>query len=138
MAGLLMRINPYAVAIALLYIAALEPNANAQAMTPMRGEVRSVSDAFAVRVYPSNPYPDRIKVEVHVYDQNFFEVPAEVSPATFSLAGGASRRVTVMVPFNGQSERKVRICTESIPFPNHQANIRTQICGKFRGTKLAD
>lgn len=121
-------------ALGVLFVAG---RAEAQSMTPMRGEVRSVSDSFAVRVFPSNPYQERIKIEVHVYDQDFFEVPAEISPKVFSLAGGASRRVTVMVPFDGMQDRKVRICTESIPFPNQHTNIRTQICGKFLGRKLA-
>lgn len=124
-------------ALAGLLAAGVAGEAKAQSMTPMRGEVRSVSDHFAVRVFPSNPYADRIKIEVRVYDQNFYEVPAEVSPPSFSLAAGASRRVTVMVPFDGMPDRKVRICTESIPFPNQQTNIRTQICGKFLGRKLA-
>lgn len=116
---------------------AIASSAHAQSMTPMRGEIRSVSDSFAVRVFPSNPYQERIKIEVHVYDQDFYEVPAEISPKVFSLAAGASRRVTVMVPFDGMQDRKVRICTESIPFPNQQTNIRTQICGKFLGRRLA-
>ncbi|TGV78861.1 hypothetical protein EN792_044160, partial [Mesorhizobium sp. M00.F.Ca.ET.149.01.1.1] len=49
--------------------------ATSQSMTPMRGEVRSFTDAFAVRVFPGNPYNQRIRVEVHVYDQYFQPVP---------------------------------------------------------------
>ena len=109
--------------------------ADAQSMTPMRGTVNSFTDAFAVRVFPTNPYPDRIKIEVHVYDQDFFEIGAAVTPAVFTLAGGASRRVTVVIPFSGSTERKVRVCTESIPFPDRQTKIRTQICGKFLGLR---
>lgn len=124
-------------ALALAGFCGAAGSAEGQSMTPMRGEVRSVAESFAVRVFPSNPYGERIKIEIHVYDQDFFEIPAEISPKTFSLAAGASRRVTVMVPFDGRPDRKVRICTESIPFPNQQTNIRTQICGKFLGRKLA-
>ena len=107
--------------------------ATAQSMTPMRGEVRSFTDAFAVRVFPGNPYDQRIRVEVHVYDQDFQPVDAEISPSVFLLAGQASRPVLVVVPFDGATERKVRICTESIPFPGEQTQIRAQICGKFFG-----
>ncbi len=109
--------------------------ANAQSMSPMRGSVNSFSDAFALRVHPTNPYDKRIDIEVRVYDQDFFEVPARVSPQTFSLAAGATRRVTVVVPFDGATERRVRVCTESVPYPDQPTQIRTQICGKFRGIR---
>lgn len=124
-----------AVAAALSYIAAIGGLAHAQSMSPMRGNVDSFSDTFAVRVYPTNPYGQRIKVEVKVYDKDFFEVPARVTPETFGLAAGGSRTVTVVIPFDGQKDRKVRICTESIPFPGQQTQIRTQICGKFLGRR---
>ncbi|MBZ9884952.1 hypothetical protein LB535_21630 [Mesorhizobium sp. CA10] len=107
--------------------------ATGQSMTPMRGEVRSFADAFAVRVFPGNPYNQRIRVEVHVYDQDFQPVDAKITPSAFLLAGQASRAVLVVVPFDGGNERKVRICTESIPFPSEQTQIRAQICGKFFG-----
>lgn len=131
----MLSLRPCTIAIVLAYIAAHGGSAAAQSMTPMRSEVKSFTDAFAVRVFPTNPYPDRIKIEIHVYDQDFFPVDARVTPAEFTLAGGASRRVTVVVPFAGGSERKVRVCTESIPFPDQQTKIRTQICGKFLGVR---
>src|SRR4051794_24686154 len=106
-----------------------------QAMSPMRGEVTSFTDSFAVRVFPSNPYQQRIKVLVKVYDQDFYPVAARVSPAEFTLAGNGSRSVLVIVPFEGAAQRKVRICTESVPFPNLQTQIRAQICGKFLGQR---
>jgi hypothetical protein len=109
---------------------------SAQSMSPMRGEIMSFSNAFAVRVYPANPYKQRIKISVRVYDQDFYPVKdARVSPSEFMLGGDASRPVLVVVPFNGTTERKVRICTESIPFPNDQTQIRAQICGKFLGQR---
>ena len=107
--------------------------AAAQSMSPMRGEVNSFTDVFAVRVFPANPYDQKIKVEIHVYDQDFQPVDARIAPAAFQLGAQASRPVLVVVPFGGAAERKVRICTESIPFPNQQTQIRAQICGKFFG-----
>lgn len=118
---------------AALAIALVPSAATTQSMTPMRGEVRSFTDAFAVRVFPGNPYDQRIRVEVHVYDQDFQPVEAKITPSTFLLAGQASRPVLVVVPFDGATERKVRICTESVPFPSEQTQIRAQICGKFFG-----
>ena len=109
--------------------------AGSQSMSPMRGDVKSFSDNFAVRVYPANPYGHRIKIEVKVYDQNFQPVRARVTPSAFMLGGDASRPVLVVVPFDGADSRKVRICTESIPFPNEQTQIKAQICGKFLGQR---
>ncbi|MER9305730.1 hypothetical protein NKJ06_20525 [Mesorhizobium sp. M0293] len=122
------RILATALAVGLAPIAA-----KAQSMSPMRGEVNSFTDVFAVRVFPANPYDRKIRVEIHVYDQNFQPVDARISPNVFQLASQASRSVLVVVSFDGAAERKVRICTESIPFPNQQTQIRAQICGKFFG-----
>lgn len=105
--------------------------AAAQSMTPMRGEIASVTDVFAVRVFPANPYRHRIRIEVRVYDQDFQPIAADISPSSFMLAPEASRPVLVVVPFAGGQSRKVRICTESVPFPGEQTEIKAQICGKF-------
>jgi hypothetical protein len=105
--------------------------ASAQSMTPMRGEVTSFTDEFAVRVFPRNPYRHRILVAVRVYDEKFRPLEARVSPANIMLGANGSRPVTVVVGFDGARERRVRICTESIPFPDQQTRIKAQICGRF-------
>lgn len=117
-----------------LSLALLPTQGIAQAMSPMRGEVRSFADTFAVRVYPANPYGHRIKIEVKVYDKDFKPVEAIVSPSSFTLGARFARPVTVMIPFDGHQERKVRICAESIPFPGQSSTqIKAQVCGKFLG-----
>ena len=110
--------------------------AGAQSMSPMLGEVRSLSENFLVRVRSQNPYRHRIRVEVRVYDTRFRPVRALVHPASFTLGAGAARTVAVRVPFEGQAARRVRVCTESIPFPNQQISVRSQICGRFLATRL--
>ena len=122
-----------------LALALLPQQAVAQAMSPMRGEVKSFADSFALKVYPANPYNHRIRMEVKVYDQNFHPVKgARVSPAEFTLGGRFARPVNVIVPFEGQSRRKVRVCTESIPFPGQSktTTIKAQVCGKFLGERI--
>lgn len=123
-----------------LALSLLPQQAAAQAMSPMRGQVKSFADSFALKVYPANPYEHRIRVEVRVYDQDFNPVKAQVSPANFTLAGRNSRAVNVVVPFlAGASDRKVRICTESVPFPGQSkttTNIKAQICGKFLAERV--
>lgn len=116
-------------------LASQSGTALAQALSPMRGEVTSFTDSFAVRVFPANPYDHRIRIEVRVYDQDFNPVAARVSPANFTLGGRLARPVNVLVPFDGASQRKVRICAESIPFPGKTSTIKAQVCGKFLGTR---
>jgi hypothetical protein len=122
-------------AIPFLGMALAASPASAQSMSPMRGEVTSFTDAFAVRVFPSNPYNKKIRIDVRVYDQNFQPVDAKIAPDSFMLGAEASRPVLVVVPFDGNNERKVRICTESVPFPNEQTQIKAQIYGKFLGQR---
>lgn len=116
----------------------LPSQATAQAMSPMRGQIKSFADSFAVKVFPANPYTHRIRIEVKVYDQDFRPIKAQVSPAQFTLGGRFSRPVNVIVPFDGMKSRKVRICTESIPFPSQKrtTTIKAQVCGKFLGERV--
>ncbi|MBO6727187.1 MAG: hypothetical protein JJ911_16140 [Rhizobiaceae bacterium] len=123
------------IAAAIVFLLATLP-ALGQSMSPMRGVVTAFADVFAVRVYPSNPYDHSIRVEVRVYDQKFQPVPARVTPPSFMLGAEASRPVLVVVPFEGAASRKVRICTESVPFPDQQTQIRAQICGKFLARRM--
>ena len=114
-------------------------DAAAQAMSPMRGQVRSFTDSFALRAFPANPYKHRIRMEVKVYDQHFNPVRARVVPAQFTLGGQFARPVNVIVPFEGKRSRKVRICTEAVPFPTQkkaQTTIKAQVCGKFMGVRF--
>ena len=69
-------------------------------------------------------------------DEDFRPIEALIWPSRFSLAGGAVRPVTVVVPFAGATPRKVRVCAESVPFPTQGAQIKTQICGRFLGQRL--
>lgn len=117
-------------------LALLPFGASAQALSPMRGTVSSYTDNFAVRVFPANPYNHRIRIEIRVYDQDFNPVKARVSPPSFTLGGNSSRPVNVLIPFDGNTQRKIRVCAESIPFPGKTSNIKAQICGKFMGTRV--
>jgi hypothetical protein len=121
-------------AAAALSVLACVPAAG-QSMSPMRGQIASFDDAFAVRVFPANPYGHRIRIAVRVYDQEFRPVAARIAPNDFMLGADASRPVLVVVPFDGAATRKVRICTESVPFPGEQTQIKAQICGKFLGQR---
>lgn len=110
--------------------------AASQSLTPMHGEILSLSDSFAISVYPGNPYAHRMIIETRVYDENFAPVAAFVSPAQTSVAAGDRRRILVRVPFESRKERRVRVCAESVPFPDQPTRMRAQVCGKFFGRRL--
>ena len=120
-----------------LALALLPSEAAAQSMSPMRCKLKSFTNSYALKVYPSNPYDHRIRVEIKAYDANFRPLKnVRISPSNFTLGGQANRQVTVVVPFNGKKTSRVRICTESIPFPGQSSNnIKAQICGKFIGER---
>ena len=64
---------------------------------------------------------------------------SEVLHQSFRLAGVllvCLLNACVMVPFEGYQNRKVRICTEAIPFPGQTTKIKAQVCGKFLGQRL--
>ena len=105
--------------------------AAAQSLTPMRGMITSYSDEFALKVYPRNPYPHSIKVDIRAYDQDFRPIEAMIWPSSIQLAPNAAKPVTVMISFQNLLERRVRVCVESIPVATEQSQIKAQICGKF-------
>ncbi len=134
-----MRVGARAAAMCFAAAAFLTGTAGAapaQALTPMRGEVKSFTDQFAIRVFPANPYQRRIKVEVKVYDETFAPIAALVLPQAAMLAPQDNRSVMVLVPFDGKTVRRVRICAESIPFENKSTRLRTQVCGRFLATRV--
>ncbi len=61
---------------------------------------------------------------------------ADLRLSATTLAPGDSRSVYVLVPFEGHSERKVRICAESVPFGHAATLLRTQVCGRFLATRV--
>lgn len=118
-------------AAATLLVAVSAGGGSAQSMTPMRGTVTSHSDEFALKVFPRNVYRHRIMMEVRAYDQDFRPIQALIWPSRFWLAAETSRPVTVLIPFGGAGERRVRVCAESVPIGGTKGNVRAQICGKF-------
>ena len=123
-------------AVILFMLSAQSGTALPQSLEPMRGAVDSFTDRFAVQVYPGNPYKHPIKLDVRVYDQNLSPIQARVFPHSFVIGAGEKRRVLVVVPFDGQADRRVKVCVESLPNPLQLARIRTQICANFRARNV--
>lgn len=117
-------------AVAILLATAVS-GVRAQSMSPMRGVITSHGNEFALKVHPRNVYRHRILMEVRAYDQEFRPIPALIWPNQFWLGADSARPVTVLIPFDGLSERRVRVCAESVPFRQKQGQVRAQICGKF-------
>ena len=111
--------------------------AEAQSLSPMRGQVVSFSDRFALRLTPGNPYDRPMTVTVAVYDEGFRPIRAAVLPARQTLGPGHSGTVTVVVPFAEGRERRVRVCARARPVGTTGARIVTEVCGRYRGTRHA-
>lgn len=111
-------------------------SAEAQSLSPMKGDVKAFGEEFAVRVVARNPYRKRIVVRMRAYDHLFRPIPARFSREAFRLGGGAERSVTALLPFNGERVRYVRLCAESVPFPDATQIVRTRVCGKFRARRF--
>ena len=111
--------------------------AGAQSLEPMRGEIVSFADRFAVKVYPGNPYPTSIRIDVGVYDAAYRPIAAFVAPRGAVIGSGQRRRVLVIVPFEGETRREVRICAEASPVETGETRIRAQTCGRFIATRHA-
>lgn len=109
----------------------------AQSVTPMRNEVKSFSDKFAVRIAVGNPYPTRVTFNVRAYDAEFRPIDAVISPGVLHIAANDSRNVTIVVPFAGGAERKIRICAEGLFGADNTSKVRTQVCGRFLGRFVA-
>ena len=109
--------------------------ASAQALSPMRGEVRSFADEFVLRVRTHNPKGERMAVAMRAYDHRFEPIRARFSRSSFMLGGEASRTVTVIVPFEGVRERFVRVCAETIALRTSSHSVRTRVCGKYRALR---
>lgn len=122
--------------VALLFLVGSVSAVLAQAMSPMRGEITSYSDEFALKVFPRNVYDHRIAMEMRAYDQDFQPIQATIWPSQFWLAAQGKRPVTVIIPFGNESVRRVRVCAESVPVPGLRNQIRTQICGKFLARRV--
>lgn len=112
-------------------LAAVGSKGAAQSMTPMRGEISSFEEEFTVRVFPYNPYPHSIRVAIKAYDQDFRPIEADVMPPEMVIDSMSSRSAIVSVGFKNKKVRRIRICTESVPFPGLHASIKAQICGRF-------
>ena len=132
MRGLIGR----AAAVAFLAAAVQTPEpASAQALTPMRGQVTSFGEEFALRVVARNPFPGRLGVVMRAYDHEFRPISARFSRSRFVLGGGKVRRVTALIPFEGRPVRFVRVCAEAVAVRDETQNIRTRVCGKFRAQR---
>lgn len=130
-----MRIAPATIYASTVFVLAFAGAANAQSLSPMRAAVTSMSDQFAIRIYPGNPYEKRVQIKIKVYDHNFREVPAVIRPRDPFVEAGGRRPVTVIIPFEGRYSRKIRICAESTPYLQKQARLKGQVCGRYIGRR---
>lgn len=118
----------------------LGTSAEAQSLAPMRGQVVSYADRFALRLHPGNPYDKGMTMSMAVYDEAYRPIRAAVFPERQVIGPGGNGSVTVVVPFDGTRERRVRVCARAHPLavpggPSGRANIVTEVCGRYRAVR---
>ena len=101
----------------------------------MRGEVVSFGEEFVLRVQARNPFNGRMGIEMRAYDHEFRPIRAKFSRSRFDLGARSVRKVTALIPFDGQPVRFVRVCAEAVPLRSATQTIRTRVCGKFRASR---
>jgi hypothetical protein len=116
--------------------------AAAQSLSPMRREVVSFEDRFALRVMAGNPNDRSQTIAVRVFDLDWTELgDAWVSRPATDVPPGGRVDVIVIAPFHGESVRDVRICAEAAPAPyagtGVSARVRGQVCGLFRARRVS-
>ncbi|MEZ5810981.1 MAG: hypothetical protein R3D45_06140 [Rhizobiaceae bacterium] len=81
-------------------------------LSPLAAETVSFAEEAGLRLVVSNTAGRQRRFRLVVYDKAFRPVAAQVFPADASLAAGASRQFTVIVPFEGAVRRDLTICVE--------------------------
>ena len=110
----------------------------------MRAVAKSFDEKFAVRLVVGNPYHTPQTFEIKAYDESYKEIEANISKPRLRIPALETRTVTVIVSFDGMTQRRVRVCAEGIFMGQASADaeagtrgqsavIRTQVCGKYLG-----
>ena len=132
-------ILPHCIMVFALAIAACFAQANAQSLSPMRAEIKSFSNHFAIRLYPGNSESTSREMMMRLYDEDYRPIEGQLLPQNFTLAAKSQRQVLAIIPFDGQENRKVRICIETV-HPTDQtgaSRIRTQVCGTYQARRFS-
>lgn len=130
--------DPVSIAAAIGTIAALllSATAEAQQVSPMELSVTSYSDRFLARLDVANPYADMREFQIIAFDETGKPVEVWTDAARFSLRSGARRRVLISAAFEGERNRRVLVCAETVLPGGEGATIRAQVCSKVKGHKL--
>lgn len=110
--------------------------AHAQQMSPMEVSVSSYGDRFMTRLDVVNPYANQRDFRIVAYDEAGMPLELWADVAQFTLRPGALRKVMVSAPFQGQTQRKVLVCVETMVERDSGTSIRAQVCSKLKGKKL--
>lgn len=133
-----MRLISAALVLALLAGAP----AAAQSLSPMRREIVSFENRFALRVMAGNPNGRSQTIAVRVFDLDWNELnDVWVSRPATDVPPGGRVDVIVIAPFHDQIVRDVRICAEAAPAlsagAGAGARVRGQVCGLFRARRVS-
>ncbi len=114
----------------------------AQSLSPMRREIVSFEDRFALRLIAGNPNARAQIIAVRVFDLDWNELDdVWVSRPEADVAAGGRVDLIVIAPFHEANVRELRICAETAPRPfgasGLGAQVRGQVCGRYRARRVS-
>ena len=111
----------------------------AQALAPMRGEARSLTDRFALQLRAVNYGEVADHYQFEVLNPDFSALPdARMDRRRVTVGANSSAGLIVLIPFEeGEDEREVLVCMERQPELGQPMMIRGQVCGRYFGRRLS-
>lgn len=104
-------------------------SANAQALTPMRDEIATYTDRFALRLEAINPYDTPQQFSIAVYDKDFEPTVAVALSKEIIVPPG--ERASFLVLGSAHHDQ-IYVCVGASPMRGRAgAQIRGEVCGKY-------
>lgn len=124
-----------------LALLALAAPAGAQSLSPMRRELVSFEERFAVRLAAGNPSESPQTLAMRVFDEDWVEIAdAWVSRPLAEVAPGGRVEIIVIAPFLDGPRRSIRVCAEgapsAVPRLAGSAQVRGRVCGFYRAQRV--
>lgn len=129
-----MQFKSFAAALAAVATVFGATSADAASMWPLKDRGISFGEQKGQMVTVGNPYNEAEKFELFAVDVDY-ATPIDgvkISPAAFTLAPGATRRVKIVFDIPNK-ERTIAVCAQKIPEPG--AMVIPRVCGRYTGVR---
>lgn len=119
-----------------LTLSVLPTAALGQSLSPMVGDIPTVTDQAGLRLIVRNPYDKARRFFVEVLTEDGAPLPnVRLSAQNLPIGPGANSSLFVITPMAGENSRVFRVCVTSQTFAGGGNGIRGQVCGKYRAVR---